>query len=230
MGFDDVDGGDMTPDDLSAEQLAALLDVDPSAFPGHPVADALRAARAEMASEAVPAPSAALSEFLDVGPVTQLIPLSATVDVDLDLDAVDDSTIRRPALISTITAFVGTFAGKVVVGTTVAAASVGGVHATGVVDVPGLPEIEDPVIIEIEAEDDIDDLVDEVERQLEAIEDDESDDDADSDDESEDDDLHDDDTEAGLDDDGEFDDESDDDESGEDESDDEEEEEEDDDE
>ncbi|MEM7142898.1 MAG: hypothetical protein AAF548_17875 [Actinomycetota bacterium] len=171
MGVDDVDGGDMTPDDLSAEQLAALLDDDPQAFPGHPVADALRAARAELANVPAPVPSAALAEFLDVGPVTEPIPLSAPVDEVLDLDAGDDSTIRRPALITTITAFVGTFAGKVVVGTTVAAASVGGAHATGVVDVPGLPEIDDPVIIEIQDEDDIDDLIDEIESQLEEIDD-----------------------------------------------------------
>lgn len=50
-------------------------------------------------------------------------------------------------MIGQLAAFVGTFGGKVAVCTTVAAASVGGAHATGAVDVPFLPD-NDPVEVE----------------------------------------------------------------------------------
>lgn len=51
-----------------------------------------------------------------------------------------DHTRRKVAtMLSSISAFVATVAGKAVLGTAVAAASVGGLHAADVVDVPGLP-------------------------------------------------------------------------------------------
>lgn len=43
-------------------------------------------------------------------------------------------------MLSSVSAFVATLTGKVVLGTAVAAASVGGLHAAGAVDVPGLPD------------------------------------------------------------------------------------------
>jgi hypothetical protein len=46
---------------------------------------------------------------------------------------------KRSRMLSTVGGFVGTLTGKVLVGTAVAAASVGGLHAGDVVDVPGLP-------------------------------------------------------------------------------------------
>ena len=47
-----------------------------------------------------------------------------------------------------ITTFLGTLTGKLVLGTAIAAASVGGAQATGVVDVPGLPRPSDhPAVI-----------------------------------------------------------------------------------
>lgn len=157
----DVDGGDMNPDELSPEQLAALLDADPAAFPGHPVAEALRSARASLAAEAAPVPTAALSEFLAADPVVTPIPLSPSPAVVDDLPVADESNKRRTPVLQTIAAFVGTIAGKVVIGTTVAAASVGAAHAGGVVDVPGLPEIDEPAVVDII--DDESDDADEVE-------------------------------------------------------------------
>ncbi|MDZ7674090.1 MAG: hypothetical protein U5K30_03350 [Acidimicrobiales bacterium] len=47
---------------------------------------------------------------------------------------------RKNKMFETVSALVATVAGKVVLGTAVAAASVGGLHATDFVDVPGLPE------------------------------------------------------------------------------------------
>jgi hypothetical protein len=51
-----------------------------------------------------------------------------------------EPTGRKPrTMLSTFGGFVGTLTGKVLAGTAVAAASVGGLHAADVVDVPGLP-------------------------------------------------------------------------------------------
>lgn len=47
---------------------------------------------------------------------------------------------RKNKMLETVSALVATVAGKVVLGTAVAAASVGGLHAADVVEVPGLPE------------------------------------------------------------------------------------------
>ena len=53
-------------------------------------------------------------------------------------------------MITTIGAFVATTTGKIVLGTAVAAASVGGAHAADIVDVPGMERA--PVVVEIEGE------------------------------------------------------------------------------
>lgn len=47
---------------------------------------------------------------------------------------------RRRRMLETLSAFVATLTGKVVLGSAAVAASVGGAHAAGVVDVPGLPD------------------------------------------------------------------------------------------
>src|SRR5919106_152600 len=49
-------------------------------------------------------------------------------------------TSRRRRMLEALSAFVATLAGKVVIGTAAVAVSVGGAHAAGVVDVPGLPD------------------------------------------------------------------------------------------
>jgi hypothetical protein len=55
--------------------------------------------------------------------------------------AADLPTIRRrKRILTTLSGVLATITGKVVLGTAVAAASVGAAHAAGVVDVPGLPD------------------------------------------------------------------------------------------
>lgn len=49
-------------------------------------------------------------------------------------------------MLSGLSTFVATLTGKVVLGTAVAAASVGGLHAADVVDVPGLPDNDTPAV------------------------------------------------------------------------------------
>lgn len=81
-----------------------------------------------MVSADVPV-GAALAEFVDV--------------VDLTSPSNQERrtpTTRRNKMLTGLGAFVATTTGKIVLGTTVAAASVGGMHAAEVVDVPLLPD------------------------------------------------------------------------------------------
>ena len=70
---------------------------------------------------------ASLAEFIDVVDLT-----STTV--------ADTAPGKKRKMITGISTFIATTTGKIVLGTTVAAASVGGAHAADLVDVPGLPE------------------------------------------------------------------------------------------
>jgi hypothetical protein len=178
MTTDDVHGDDMPHDELSDEQLAGLLDGGSTDADGHPVADALLRARRELGAEPAPAPGAALSEFLGVGRVTDPIPPSAFADDDvIDVTHESDSAPRRTPVLASLSTFLGTLAGKLLVGTTVAAASVTGAHAAGVVDVPGLPEIDDSAVTET-----IDDPDDNRDLPADEADDDDLTDDDDSDD------------------------------------------------
>lgn len=58
-------------------------------------------------------------------------------------------------MLNTISAFVATVAGKAVLTTAAVAVGVGGVHATGVVDVPGLPDPAPSVDVDAPAVDDV---------------------------------------------------------------------------
>ncbi len=179
MTDDDVHGDDMTHPELSDEQLAALLEGRSAGIDGHPVADALGRAREQLAAEPVPTPGAALSEFLGVGRVTEPIPRSTQAADVIDVTDEVDPTPRRIPVLTSITAFIGTLSGKVLVGTTVAAASIGGAHATGVVDIPLLPDVDDAAVVEtIDDPDEADDL--------DVSDDDSSSDDGDSDESGED--------------------------------------------
>ncbi len=73
---------------------------------------------------------ATLAEFVDV------IDLAPTPQPAVT----SPTTSWRPKMLTGIGAFVATTTGKIVLGTTVAAASVGGMHAAEIVDVPLLPE------------------------------------------------------------------------------------------
>lgn len=202
MGTDDVHGGDMPHDELSDEQLAALLDGGSTDAVGHPVADALLRARRELRAEPTPAPGAALSEFLGVGRVTDPIPPSAFADDVIDLVHESDSAPRRTPVFASLSTFLGTLTGKLLVGTTVAAASVTGAHAAGVVDVPGLPAVDDPAVTETidDPDDDTDPLGDTADGDDLADDDRTVDDSPDDDDDSDDDNSGDDDSDDDADD------------------------------
>ncbi|MFT7475283.1 MAG: chemotaxis protein histidine kinase CheA [Verrucomicrobiales bacterium] len=93
----------------------------------------------------VPTPKlgTALSEFVGVGLVINEIPVG-TPDAEVDLRSQEGGEIevptRRNSVFAQIAALTGTFGSKIAIGGVIAAASVTGAHATGVVDVPGLPE------------------------------------------------------------------------------------------
>jgi hypothetical protein len=69
------------------------------------------------------------------GPVDAAIPLPPAA-----ADRPTQRTSRRRRMLTALSAFLATLTGKVVLGAAVVAASVGGAHAAGVVDVPGLPD------------------------------------------------------------------------------------------
>ncbi len=69
-------------------------------------------------------------------------------------------TKRRTRMLSGLGSFLATVTGKVVLGGTVAAASVGGLHAGDVVDVPALPDNDPPAAEQADAQDDDADVAD----------------------------------------------------------------------
>jgi hypothetical protein len=159
MNERDVDGDDMAHPELSDQQLAALLGGSAADLDGHPVADAIGSLRADLASEPAPAAGAALSEFLAVGHVAPTLVSSVTDTTPVVVPLVDEPDLRRTPVLATLSTFLGTLAGKLFVGTSIAAASVGAAHAGGVIDLPGLPDIDTDAIVET-IDDDFDDTDD----------------------------------------------------------------------
>ena len=113
---------------------------------GDPLAAKLESLRSHYASMPAPAPSEALSEFVSADLMAE-----STHSADEVIYLTSPRSKERKMSIST---FVGTAAGKFILGASVAAASVGGAHVTGVVDVPILPEVESEEIAEAEVDDD----------------------------------------------------------------------------
>jgi hypothetical protein len=87
--------------------------------------------------------SAGLAEFVDV---IDLTPVSQPVA------ATSPTTSWRPKMLTGLGAFIATTTGKIVLGTTVAAASVGGMHAAEIVDVPLLPDQANAVVLVADSE------------------------------------------------------------------------------
>ena len=120
--------------------------------------------RALPGHEATPVAGPALSEFVGTHLATNEIPTprasEPAIDVREGSGVVASSTRRKKTVFAQIAAFVGTVGGKAAVCGAVAAASVTGGHAAGVVDVPGLPEvgkeevttIDDPTEPEVDVE------------------------------------------------------------------------------
>jgi len=85
---------------------------------------------------------APLAEFVDVVDLTPVPSPTAT----------SPTTSWRPKMLTGLSAFVATTTGKIVLGTTVAAASVGGMHAAEIVDVPLLPETAQAEVLMVDSE------------------------------------------------------------------------------
>lgn len=168
--FDDS-SSEMHDDTLSAEEVEALIEGS-SARPDLGELETLFAeVRALPNRTESPKISAALAEFVgvDLTPNPEPIVLG---DVDETIVLTSSAApsaqpVRRNSMIGQAAAFLGTIGGKVVVGTTVAAASLGGAHATGAVDVPYLPDNKPAQIETIDLPEDpdalafVDDLVEE---------------------------------------------------------------------
>ena len=106
------------------------LDLPPSAAEGPELQAYFSQLHEHFRTNADAPVGAALAEFVDV------IDLASTPQLAAD----SPTTSWRPKMLTGIGAFVATTTGKIVLGTTVAAASVGGMHAAEIVDVPLLPE------------------------------------------------------------------------------------------
>ena len=118
------------------------------------------ALRASFPASEIPPVGAALSEFVD--PHLGLAPDTADVGspadaAEIDLRREPVPTLHSPArtrpMLTSITTFAGTLLGKLAIGTSVAVAAAGGAHATGVVDVPILPDVDKTEVVATESVD-----------------------------------------------------------------------------
>lgn len=156
MNHDDVPEDDMTNHELTEDQLGAMLEGSlDSATVDHPVVAVFETTKATLRSIEAPAPSAALGEFVGVDPVIQpieLVTARLTAESSINEVMLDKATVprRRKTMIPALTAFIGTTIGKVALGGSVAFAATAGAHATGIVDVPGLPQQEVSVVDSID--------------------------------------------------------------------------------
>jgi hypothetical protein len=157
--FDDL-GGEVRRCDL-IEELIDDLTADTAAGAGAEtlVTEFLLELRSRYATPALPEVRAALSEFVDVGLGNRRdLPSTATSTshehaAHTLVQPVWETaaTTRRFRVSSYIAGFLGTLTGKVVLGATVATASVGGAQATGVIDIPTLPSPnDDSSVVEID--------------------------------------------------------------------------------
>ncbi len=151
--FDDS-SFEMHDDSLSADDVEALFEGS-SVRPDLGELETLFAEVRALPNRTVaPEVSGALAEFVgvDLTPTNEPIVLD-----DFDEALVSPSStapsaqpVRRNSMIGQAVTFLGTIGAKLAVGTTMAAAALGGAHATGAIDVPYLP---DPKPAEIETVD-----------------------------------------------------------------------------
>jgi len=134
----------MSPADVPEDAMNQLTDTDIEALlSGQPTEGApsglttfVADLRSEYSATHEVAASTALAEFLDVIDLT---------DAPHQTSSVSGRGVKA---VSALGAFVATTAGKIVLGTAVAAASIGGAHAAELVDVPLLPEVSNtPAVI-----------------------------------------------------------------------------------
>ncbi|MGI8686665.1 MAG: hypothetical protein ACR2MO_16510 [Acidimicrobiales bacterium] len=119
------------------------------------LADTIGAIRDRYRNQTPPSVGSQLSAFLHVGLTNDKGDLPVTAASNAYGPAPQASgpphwrttlTNRRQRTMQPITAFLGTIAGKLVLGTAIAAASVGGAYAAGV-DVPGLPDDAETTVV-----------------------------------------------------------------------------------
>lgn len=136
------------PDTIGPDPIDAVLGAEHTDGDVADVAAIAHELRAAYLPAEAPARSAALAALSSVEEHERL-PLAAgnqttrpeTPDTARPLPATAAAgPERRPPVIKTIAAFGATITGKVVLGTAVAAAAVGGAHAADVADLPGLPD------------------------------------------------------------------------------------------
>lgn len=146
--YGELDGGmvDELLDDRTIEQLLA----------GRPVGE--RADLQALSSFVDTLRSASTTEPAVVRPELVAVFETGLATDEAPLIAANEKPIlntpRRRRMLETLAAFVATLTGKVVLGTAAVAAGVGGAHAAGVVDVPGLPDRTPPAVVDTPAVDD----------------------------------------------------------------------------
>ena len=177
---------EMHDDSLSPEETECLIDGTSDRPELADLAALMANVRALPKAADTPAVSAALSEFVGVD-LTHTPEPVVLLDAEV-AEAMDVSTspqaepVRRNTMIGQLAAFVGTLGGKVAVCATVTAASVGGAHATGAVDVPFLPDTDAAEIETVDLPEDpdalafVDDEVDEAKEDVEESKNNEKDD------------------------------------------------------
>ena len=152
MASDDVSPGDMNNPELSESELEALLaGLADNAPADHPVATFFDDIRSAFDSVPPPSPTHALSEYLGVSASTPPPPAPVeSTEPMIDLDLVGSAPAGRSfsAMVPAFTAFIGTTVGKVAVGGTIALAAATGAQATGIVDVPGLPDRDATAVVQ----------------------------------------------------------------------------------
>ncbi len=134
MSRPDVLGSEMNFRRLSDADIEALIAGEPAAGTPGPVVELVSALRSEFDATPTVGVGPVLGEFIDV--------------VDLTTMPTETSARRTAGLGTKAAAVFGALSVKMLLGAAVAAASVGGAHALGVVDVPGLPNTTDTVPVQ----------------------------------------------------------------------------------
>ncbi len=156
---------------------------------GDPLAATLESLRHHYRSVAPAVPGDALSEFVSVDLVAEFTEATdaSLADAPEVADVIELPSPNKKDRKMSLSTLIGTAAGKVLIGATVAAASVGGVHAAGVIDVPILPDVEADEVDIVAGEPDVgDDALIEFGDDDDSDDDDSDDSDSDSDSDSDD--------------------------------------------
>ena len=162
---------EMHDDSLTPDTAERLLDGEILSPEFADLAAMVNDVRTMTSATPTPAVRGALAEYVGVGlTATESSaepPAPVAVSADLDLTTADQP--RRNSVFAEVLTFAGTVTGKLLLGGAVPVASVTGAQATGVVDLPGLPDkaavvvVADTPIDETPAELPLEDKVDEPE-------------------------------------------------------------------